>query len=291
MRIKKQLKKSLIILPLILAAFMVSSYANERIIADVEVLSEKSAKIELKGLDNESKYPIKILGWTLVNDDTLKIIYETGPSISKGWNIRRIEGENLKFPIKIFLEEKGKENVTFPDLPKNEEIKQSILNLFYQGIISGYTDGSFKPKNNVSRAEFAKMISITAKYNITNQGKAARFNDIKDTFWARNYIYYLAEKEIIKGRGDGTFDPNGNISIGEVLAVINRTFIIFNKENSYKGSLANHWSNNDFLTMVEAGIVKPSDDFYISYKPNNKATREECALLLSRVLEQFNESQ
>lgn len=289
---KKFKKQSILFIMtiLLLMNFITNIFAKEQVIAEVETLSEQSAYVKLKYFDGKNKNPIRILSWTLTDNNTLKITYETSLTTPNGWDYRKIEGKNYKFPMKIILEEQGKDNITFPDLPKNEEKQLSILNLFYRGIISGYIDGSFKPGNNVNRAEFAKMLTITAKYKISNQNSTVSFKDVKDTFWAKSYIYYLAEKEIFKGRADNSFDPNGNITIGEVLAVINRTFILYNKEKEYTNSLTNHWSNNDFLAMVKAGIVKPTDDFYGSYKPNDKATREQCAILLSRVLEQFYET-
>ena len=81
-------------------------------------------------------------------------------------------------------------------------------------IINGRDDGSFDPTGLVTRAEMAKMISVAM-----NGGEAPNFGtkttptftDIKGC-WAEQYIEYCNDMKIISGRGDGTFDPYGNVT-------------------------------------------------------------------------------
>lgn len=99
----------------------------------------------------------------------------------------------------------------------------------------------------------------------------------------------LAAKGILKGKGEGLFDPNGQIKVGEVLAVLTRTFNLFEGDVVYPYTLKSHWSNEAFLTAVEDGILLPTDSFYQNYDPEVPATREQCAVLLSRVLENLHD--
>lgn len=81
-------------------------------------------------------------------------------------------------------------------------------------IINGKDDGSYDPKGLVTRAEMAKMIATAM-----NGGQAPTlgvknvptYTDIKG-HWAEQYIEYCADLKIINGRGNGTFDPNGNVT-------------------------------------------------------------------------------
>lgn len=260
--------------------------AKERVICEVDILSENNAKIKLKWNDESKSTPIRISGWTLIENQGLKVIYEIGDTIERGWDERKVEANGYEFPVKIFLEENGKERTGFIDMPESEEVSLSILNLYDRGIISGYSDEYFQPKKKVSRAEFAKMIFLTAGYPLSN-AHTVSFKDVSNSFWGRDYILELAQKGILKGRQEGVFDPNGSISLGEVLAVIDRTFLFYNESVDYGETLEKHWSNENFRSLVSAGIVKKTDSFYSSYQPNEKASREQCALLLSRVLETF----
>lgn len=280
-------RKVSIIVVFIMIIMSFAALGAERVVCDVEVLSDNSARINLSWLEGTNKNPIRIIGWSVVNS-ILQVTYETSSTTVTGFNSRKIEGKDLKFPMKVVLVEKGKTTTSFTDMPQSDTEKLSILNLYDRGIISGYSDGSFKPYNNVNRAEFAKMITKTAKFSLIENSKL-NFKDIDSNFWAKPYVLTLAEKDIFKGRDGGIFDPSGNITIGEVLAVINRTFTFYSKGNDYAYSLNTHWSNKDFNAMVIAGVVKPSDSFYYPYTPDRKATRVECAVLLSRVLEQLHQ--
>lgn len=274
---------------LIMMNFIVfDSFGTERVICDVEVLSENSAKISLSWSTSTNTNPIRIIGWK-VSNGILQITYDTSPETPSGFESRKVEGTDLRFPMKVILIEQGKTMLSFLDMPTAEEEKLSILNLYDRGIISGYEDGSFKPYNKVNRAEFAKMMTKTARFELVENSQIS-FNDINPSFWARSYILTLAEKEIFKGREGNIFDPSGNITIGEVLAVINRTFTFYDYGNHYGYVLENHWSNQDFTAMVDAGIVKSTDTFFYPYTPDRKATRVECAVLLSRVLEELHQT-
>ena len=81
-------------------------------------------------------------------------------------------------------------------------------------VINGKDDGSFDPTGNVTRGQMAKMIAVAMNGGTdTNTGVKATptFTDIKG-HWAESYIEYCADLNIISGRGDGTFDPDGDVT-------------------------------------------------------------------------------
>ncbi len=277
---------------MLLIAFMsVGTYALDRVVCEIKVESDESATVHLKWQSGANKEGIRITSWTLIDPHTLRINYQTGTTVEAGWDTRRIEGTKYQFPMKIILEKEGDKSTTLSDLPKDENQRNSILNLYHRDIITGYVDGSFKPNNPVTRAEIAKMVTKTAEYTLSTKGTSL-FKDVISTDWAHPFITTLAEKDILKGKSNGLFDPKGNVTLGEILAIINRTFTLYQQDGRpvYPHTLKQHWSNNDFTDMVELGIVQPGDSFYAPYTPDTKATRAQCAILLSRVLEQFYET-
>lgn len=202
----KTMKFKKIIIILIILAFVSSSvYAKPRVICEIDVKSENSAYVELKW-NEKSSNNIQITGWSIVDKDILKVSYVTGSNIISGWDKRKIQGEGYKFPMKIVLEEQNTNNDSFSDLPASYQEKYSILNLYHRNIISGYDDSTFKPQNNVTRAEFAKMIVETAKYSL-DTNIDSRFNDVNNSFWAKDYIMTLANKSIFEGKGKGKLIP------------------------------------------------------------------------------------
>jgi hypothetical protein len=95
----------------------------------------------------------------------------------------------------------------------------AIATLRLMGIINGYSDGSFKPNQSISKAEIAALLSkLIIK---TSPTTATNFNDISGN-WAEDSIIRLAEDGIIKGEPNGSFKPNGKATRAESLLMILR---------------------------------------------------------------------
>ncbi|GEM_PF-1302165 len=103
------------------------------------------------------------------------------------------------------------------------EFEASVLKLADLGIISGYPDGTFKPDNLVTRAEFAKMIVCMLGLESAAEslkGEAVPFADVDADHWAAGYINVAQMMGIVNGYEDGTFRPEGNINYAEALKMV-----------------------------------------------------------------------
>lgn len=89
-----------------------------------------------------------------------------------------------------------------------------------KGLISGYSDGTFKPDQKITRAEFAQMISGYIKDGTT---KNSTFADTKE-HWAKDAVDKLYGNKNIKGYPDGSFKPNSNITRAESVTILNSVF-------------------------------------------------------------------
>lgn len=101
---------------------------------------------------------------------------------------------------------------------------RAVAALCQLGVIDGKDDGNFDPVGNVTRAEAAKLVYLLAK-----GGKEDEYSprdpdrlDYSDTanHWARKYIYWGRVMGYIKGRGDGSFDPDGDVTVLELAKMI-----------------------------------------------------------------------
>ena len=104
---------------------------------------------------------------------------------------------------------------TFNDVAKNCWAANYIGYMQQFGIVTGYTDGSFRPNAPVTRAEFA---AIASRFEKLTQG-SANFTDVPDTHWAVRYINFAATRGWVTGYEDGTFKPEHSITRAEVAAV------------------------------------------------------------------------
>ena len=104
---------------------------------------------------------------------------------------------------------------TFTDVPKGYWAANYIGYMQQFGIITGYSDGSFRPDAPVTRAEFA---AIASRFEKLTEGSKS-FADVPDTYWAARYINFAATRGWVTGYSDGTFKPENPITRAEVAAV------------------------------------------------------------------------
>lgn len=111
---------------------------------------------------------------------------------------------------------------SFTDVNSNLWYNNSIAYLEKYNIISGYTDGTFRPEEQITRAEFVTMCMrfYDMFEDITVSDKNI-FNDVPKSHWAAGYICNAIAMKWIEGYADGTFKPDSNITRAEVVAIVN----------------------------------------------------------------------
>jgi len=129
-------------------------------------------------------------------------------------NLKRVLSLSLAGAMLSGMMVMGASATDFPDDEDivNQEAVEVMGSLF---IINGKDDGTYDPNGLVTRAEMAKMITIamTGHKEDTVAGikVTPTYSDIKG-HWAEKYIEYCTDMKVIAGRGDGTFDPQGNVT-------------------------------------------------------------------------------
>ncbi|WP_312702206.1 S-layer homology domain-containing protein, partial [Sedimentibacter sp.] len=105
----------------------------------------------------------------------------------------------------------------FTDLAGHDWSNRAISTLYNAGIIKGYPDGTFRPSDPITRAEFA---TIAAKFDALELQNTTKFTDIFG-HWAEKYITSSENKGWIKGYPDMTFKPEQDITRAEAMTLIN----------------------------------------------------------------------
>ena len=107
----------------------------------------------------------------------------------------------------------------FSDVKDTEYYSEPVNVLSGLGVIAGFPDGTFKPGDNVTRAQMATM--ITAALGIPVKGSGATgFSDVPASHWASGYIAYAVSVGFVAGYPDGTFKPENPVSYNEALTMI-----------------------------------------------------------------------
>ena len=118
------------------------------------------------------------------------------------------------------------------ELPDEGELKfsdtesRSVSRLANAGIINGYTDGTFRPKNPITREEAAMLLYQAAKYldcYLSDEEYAYADNsDISD--WARSAVYSMNNAGIMTGMDENKFEPKRNYTNEQSIATIMRLY-------------------------------------------------------------------
>jgi len=107
----------------------------------------------------------------------------------------------------------------FPDIT-NHWARQFIEVLARRGILNGYPDGTFRPDNSVTRAEFAAIITTTFS-RIAKKREYVAFKDVPDNYWAASAIKKAYETVFISGFPNNYFRPANRIQrIDALLSII-----------------------------------------------------------------------
>ncbi len=110
---------------------------------------------------------------------------------------------------------------SFTDVAETDKAYEAIEVLAALDILEGKEAGAFDPEANIKRSEFAAVI-CRARNQASAAAGGASFTDVSADHWAAGYISWAASNGIVNGRGDGTFDPDANVSYNEAIAMIVR---------------------------------------------------------------------
>jgi len=173
---------------------------------------------------------------------------------------------------------------TFTDLD-GHWAKQSIEQAGEYGFVTGYTDGTFKPDNNVTRAEFTAMIARAMKLE-SNVGSELIYAD-QISGWAKPFISAAEQAGIVKGYQDGTFRPNNQITRAEMTAMMIRALgSSLDSKSQLTFADADQiavWARPFVRAAVDAGLIAGRSNN--QFAPDAHATRAEATVFLIRLIE------
>ena len=153
--------------------------------------------------------------------------------------------------------------------------------------VEGYPDGTFRPNEAITRAEFVKLANKV--FLIPDSDDENIFTDVASTDWFYTDVIKASTDGYIRGYADNTFMPNNLITRQEACVVLYRLLVmppIWDdskiREFSDVSSIAT-WSKNSVASMIVEGILNGYADKTI--RPNASLTRAEALCLMDRALE------
>jgi hypothetical protein len=170
-----------------------------------------------------------------------------------------------------------------PQTCENHWAGKQIGDWVTKGLIKGYPDGTFKPDNSITRAEFMSLVNrsfgFVADVHI-------EFSDVSPTDWFAGEVAKAASVGYIAGYKDGTVRPNKMISRQEAAVMVTR---ILKLDLSTASSQASNfkdaneipsWSKGAVCTLAAKGIMNGYPDG--SFQPGTLISRAEAVVILDR---------
>jgi len=172
-----------------------------------------------------------------------------------------------------------------------------VLKLASLGIAGGYPDGTYRPNEEVTREQFAKLVALAAGLEPVSEPVVAlaaglepvsepvlEFGDAGEIAgWAEPYVGAAVDAGIIAGYPDGTFGPKDPVTRQQVAAMLVRALDLEVEEGAVTGfadddAIAS-WAKASVAAAVDAGLIAGYTDG--TFKPQATATRAQVAKMLS----------
>lgn len=157
--------------------------------------------------------------------------------------------------------------------------KADIESAIQTGIAKGYPDGSFRPDNSITRAEFFSLVNNSFKFTKVS---TITYTDVSNDAWYAPVIARAQAAGYISGYPDGSIHPNGNITRQEAASIISRVKSLTAKGDSLAftdASLIASWSKQAIIAVFEAKIMSGYPDG--SFKPQAQLKRAEALVTVN----------
>jgi Mg/Co/Ni transporter MgtE len=154
---------------------------------------------------------------------------------------------------------------SFSDVSADKWYNVPVSTLTSAGAINGYANGTYRPAQNITRAEFTKI--LVAMYGVDSTATCS-YNDVSSSNWAYQYIATAAKLGWIAGYSDGSFKPGQPITRAETVTILNRV-LSRSFDTSFTGSVRTFvdvqrglWYYNDVMeaanghTYTRTGTVE-----------------------------------
>lgn len=164
--------------------------------------------------------------------------------------------------------------------------EKEIKNLSLNGIINGYSDNSFKPDINMTRAELVTVINRI----LANKEQNTRYvPDINTKDWFYSEIRKGIQSGIIQGNTDGYVRPNDYVTREEAIVMIQRALVPATSNTLVEGyedvDEISSWSKQAMGIFTAKNYIKGYTDNTL--KPKNNITRAEVVKIIDNIIDLY----
>ena len=183
---------------------------------------------------------------------------------------------------------------TFSDVSSNYWAAQFIQQLSQRGVIVGFPDGSFRPEEPVTRAQFAAMVNKA--FQKAQQRQAINFSDVPSNYWASSAIQQAYTIGFLSGYPGNRFEPNQAIPREQVLVSL-ANGLGYTPGSNTKSTLQHFNDASNIASYARSPIAAATEKQIVVNYPNVKllnptatATRAQVAAFIYQALVSSNQA-
>lgn len=127
----------------------------------------------------------------------------------------------------------------FSDVSPNHPNSTAIAYVRQEGVVNGYSDGTFRPDQSINRAEFVKIITLAlyGQAMVDQCGTFYNFSDVSRDAWYVKYVCRACDGWLLTGYSDGTFRPSANINFVEAAKILANGYSLIQRTEQCNGKL------------------------------------------------------
>lgn len=168
----------------------------------------------------------------------------------------------------------------FTDIPASYAYYTEIRYLKDLGYIKGDLDGKFNPGQTLSREHAAVILSRVFNLDTSRAG-AQKFTDVPSTHRYYNEINAIAEAKLVGGKGDGTFDPTGQLTRAQMAAILVKAYELKGEsEKKFADVPTDHWAYKQVHILANYKITTGNEKG--NFEPNKPVNRAQFSAFLYR---------
>ncbi|MBB6450382.1 uncharacterized protein YkwD [Geomicrobium halophilum] len=170
---------------------------------------------------------------------------------------------------------------TFQDVSADHWASSEIEYIQEQEIITGYSDGTFRPEEFISRGQAATILARSLELEVET-ASGINYEDVPEKHPYFSEINAVSEAEIMNGSME-EFRPEAPLTRAQLSAILQRAFDLeASQDIDFHDVNTSHWAYEHIAAVVSERIATGRDDGW--YYPNEEVSREYLAVFMSRAL-------
>lgn len=170
----------------------------------------------------------------------------------------------------------------FPDVTSANPHRGAVLSLADSGIINGYSDARFGPRDPLKRGQMSTVIARA--FALGSVAPDGRFRDVTHATSHAGHIHAVAKAGYVGGFGDGTFRPDDAISREQMATFLARALRLPPREPSFRDITRGNVHRGNIGALEHAGIVRGTGRGG-SFGPTEDLQRDQAASMVAAALE------